>query len=397
MSTKLLALFLTDSILALLLLVLFVYLSRISQGIPGIASWGVGHFLYTLGATFINALSIYDHSINIDAFTPALIFIGGFLSSIGLMLLSCSVLSFSFKRTLIRSHNCILFAVLFHGMLILIFGNNLNTSGLAMGVFEVIFLLLLLYSFSQLDRGPAKLPARLMMLSSLPLLYKYIVDVINSFDNGYSSAIEWANVDLATWFLLNFCMLMIASFKAAEGYRQAALHDPLTGVLNRRGLREKVDNHPNRNQATSIISFDIDYFKQINDTYSHTAGDKLLQAITAKVQSCLTTDQLFARTGGEEFLIVTFGSRALNAPILAEFLRIEIAELFITHENQRIAITASLGVAISPSRYKFSHLVHQADLQLYKAKENGRNQVQHCYLDLTPISVEEDQPSRVYR
>ena len=95
---------------------------------------------------------------------------------------------------------------------------------------------------------------------------------------------------------------------------------------------------------------------------------------------------ILAHIGGEEFLVVTFSSKARSTHIIGECLRQEIEQVQIQHEDFIFNITASLGIAISPERYRFSSLMHQADLQLYKAKENGRNQVQSCTVD-SPLSL----------
>lgn len=155
--------------------------------------------------------------------------------------------------------------------------------------------------------------------------------------------------------------------------------DPLTGLLNRRGLKRLFDECPDKNQSAiyvrSLILFDIDLFKQVNDQYGHLAGDKILQRI-AKTASghCREYGQI-ARTGGEEFAILTHWIPVETAQFLAQHICDSLR--FIAHpeldSNQKV--TASFGLAILSDADTLDEAMERADKALYHAKRNGRNQV----------------------
>jgi two-component system, cell cycle response regulator len=156
--------------------------------------------------------------------------------------------------------------------------------------------------------------------------------------------------------------------------------DPLTGLPNRRALMERlqrewgrIERHPGQ---LSFIIADIDHFKNINDTYGHHIGDKLLQEVARVIgQQCRDMD-LPARYGGDEFAIVVPDESLSGAIHLAERCRQEIANSCIVVKNESIKTTVSLGVAEISSVSSPEALIRQADDALYRAKESGRNQVQ---------------------
>src|SRR5690606_37454141 len=118
---------------------------------------------------------------------------------------------------------------------------------------------------------------------------------------------SWVNIDLSTWYLLNFCMLMLTSFRAAEAFRQSAMFDPLTGALNRRGLNVELAARRNRigpSRKLAVIALDLDHFKAINDAHGHQIGDLVLQQFSEAVRGSIRSNDLFARVGGEEFIVV---------------------------------------------------------------------------------------------
>src|SRR5690606_35776572 len=102
------------------------------------------------------------------------------------------------------------------------------------------------------------------------------------------------------------CMLMLASFRAAEPLRRGALFDPLTGALNRRGLDNELQSHGGGSpseQGLAVIALDLDHFKAVNDDHGHEAGDLVLQRFSDVVRGCIRSEDLFARLGGEEFML----------------------------------------------------------------------------------------------
>ncbi|MCG8613951.1 MAG: diguanylate cyclase [Pseudomonadales bacterium] len=157
--------------------------------------------------------------------------------------------------------------------------------------------------------------------------------------------------------------------------------DALTGIFNRRYFNQQyrdaylqgiAQQHP-----ISIMMLDIDHFKNINDTWGHQAGDAVLQEVAQIATERLGHHGIFARYGGEEFIAMLPNSKAATSATIAERIRRDIAATRILHEGYDIAATISIGVAsIMPRDVRLSTgLIAQADLALYTAKENGRNQV----------------------
>ncbi|MBF0265665.1 MAG: GGDEF domain-containing protein [Gammaproteobacteria bacterium] len=163
-----------------------------------------------------------------------------------------------------------------------------------------------------------------------------------------------------------------------------SLHDPLTGMWNRRYFDERLHEEWKRairsNFSISIIYLDIDYFKQYNDHYGHNLGDQCLKSVATCIkENILRSGEITARIGGEEFAIVLPSSDEKSALAVAEKVRSKIEKLAIPHHKSLVSqvVTISLGVATTiPQKGDLSEqLVENADKALYQSKENGRNQV----------------------
>ena len=132
-----------------------------------------------------------------------------------------------------------------------------------------------------------------------------------------------------------------------------AIHDPLTGLLNRRGFWEAaqaaLQSHRAEGQPLSIILFDIDLFKNVNDTFGHPAGDRMLQVIAIQALQALRQNDLLSRYGGEEFIALLPNTDLRQAQEVAERLRLQIAALRCEIEQGVIAVTISLGVSGTPT------------------------------------------------
>ncbi|TVM15677.1 GGDEF domain-containing protein [Oceanidesulfovibrio indonesiensis] len=163
--------------------------------------------------------------------------------------------------------------------------------------------------------------------------------------------------------------------------RNEADYDGLTMIHNRRSferrLKEELMRHQRYGHTMSLLLLDIDHFKAINDTYGHLAGDAVLAAVARTIRSAVRTCDYPARYGGEEFVIILPQTSAMQANILGERLRREIANLGFTEEGASFHVTASIGIAdINPESHITSpQLVRRADRALYAAKNRGRNRV----------------------
>ncbi|HVS76988.1 MAG TPA: diguanylate cyclase [Steroidobacteraceae bacterium] len=157
--------------------------------------------------------------------------------------------------------------------------------------------------------------------------------------------------------------------------------DPLTGVLNRRSLLEQLEAACRDARANglpvAVLFLDLDFFKSINDSYGHAAGDACLAAVIRPIQAELRQSDIIGRYGGEEFIVVLSGADAAAAEPIAERIRQRVAEVRVDGYGAAIQLTCSIGVASSnPLGVWGEALIAQADTAVYAAKRLGRNRVQ---------------------
>lgn len=163
--------------------------------------------------------------------------------------------------------------------------------------------------------------------------------------------------------------------KQSEALFKLATTDSLTGLLNRRELdvqADKLAHQADRNNSTfALLCIDVDFFKKVNDSFGHQTGDRVLQRFSELLLEGRRTNDLVARTGGEEFVIVLADIDEQNAYIIAEKLRTKIELTAL----ENIKITASIGLVVSErnNKVKFTSLLNAADKALYLSKDNGRN------------------------
>lgn len=173
-------------------------------------------------------------------------------------------------------------------------------------------------------------------------------------------------------------------YKMIEDINDIAMKDPLTGVYNRQFINDKLQidiiSAAHSEQDISIIMADIDFFKKVNDTYGHLAGDEVLKSFTRTISSCIKRkSDWISRFGGEEFLICLPGASCKKAVDIAEKMRTDVENNEILVNNNLISITVSFGVCtISPTmETTIESIIEFADKKLYAAKNNGRNRVEY--------------------
>ncbi len=157
--------------------------------------------------------------------------------------------------------------------------------------------------------------------------------------------------------------------------------DPLTGVLNRRSLLERLDTAclraRGRGWPIALLFIDLDHFKEINDTFGHPAGDACLKAVIDPIQSELRQSDVIGRYGGEEFVVILNNADLAAAQPIAERIRNRVAGVRIDGFGEPIGLTCSIGVATSEMLGVWGeHLIARADEAVYAAKRSGRNRVQ---------------------
>ncbi|MDX1399871.1 MAG: GGDEF domain-containing protein [Oceanospirillum sp.] len=167
--------------------------------------------------------------------------------------------------------------------------------------------------------------------------------------------------------------------KANQELARLSRTDRLTGLNNRGHWEERMDQEFRRFQRnqtpTSLIMFDIDHFKKVNDTYGHQAGDEVIKCVASMMVQLQRETDISGRYGGEEFGIILPDTNAEQAVVLAERLRTTLEAAKVDYEGKEIAFTVSLGVCeISADMREYPQWLERADQALYSSKRNGRNQ-----------------------
>jgi diguanylate cyclase (GGDEF)-like protein len=217
--------------------------------------------------------------------------------------------------------------------------------------------------------------AALMMAVGIPLaLYQWLIQ------GDYQLAqIITFGVYSSAYTLVAIGFLASVVIEYQQNLSHLALEDPLTQLLNRRGLENALHitlAQATRQQSpTAAIMIDIDHFKEVNDNFGHEAGDQVIRKIAQTLQRMSRTGDVVARIGGEEFLLVLPGTELDGARRLAERIRADISAAPLIINQQRIPITVSLGLAGTIGEVELDKLSQEADRAMYLAKRGGRNRV----------------------
>src|SRR6202158_3646947 len=176
-----------------------------------------------------------------------------------------------------------------------------------------------------------------------------------------------------------FVIFMLVSERTVTVHKAAASMDPLTGMFNRRGFAEAtsrvIEREANAGRPVTVLIFDIDHFKSINDRFGHSAGDEILKLFATVVLSTLRITDLSGRVGGEEFAAL-LPCPLEEGVIAAERVREAFAASGIVVEEGPVVTSVSIGVAGGPAGTELEVLLAAADSALYQAKRNGRNRVE---------------------
>jgi diguanylate cyclase (GGDEF)-like protein len=186
-----------------------------------------------------------------------------------------------------------------------------------------------------------------------------------------------------------FVIFMLVSERTVTVHRTAASMDPLTGMFNRRGFVEAtsrvIEREANAGRPVTVLIFDIDHFKSINDRFGHPAGDEILKLFATVVVNTLRISDLSGRIGGEEFAALLPCSLE-EGVIAAERVREAFAASGIAVEEGPVDTSVSIGVAGGPAGTELEVLLAAADTALYQAKRSGRNRVEAA--EELPLSLE---------
>lgn len=183
--------------------------------------------------------------------------------------------------------------------------------------------------------------------------------------------------------VISFAIVAAQAEHIAHQLYESSVQDPLTRVYNRRYLVERLASelaYAKRHKThLAIIIFDLDLFKRVNDTHGHLAGDAVLREVAALVQRMVRAEDVFARFGGEEFVLLVRGIEHVNVGRFAERVRAAVERLEVKFEEMVLRVTVSLGYAslreLPELQRDTDTLLGLADERLYKAKTDGRNRV----------------------
>jgi diguanylate cyclase (GGDEF)-like protein len=233
----------------------------------------------------------------------------------------------------------------------------------------------------------------------VPVLHGFVLmlpillgDLLHPHDKMFSGSI-WVTVfsiELVLYAVGTvFVIFMLVSERTVTAHRTAASTDPLTGMFNRRGFAEAtsrvIEREANAGRPVTVLIFDIDHFKSINDRFGHPAGDEILKLFATVVLNTLRISDLSGRIGGEEFAALLPCSLE-EGVIAAERVREAFADSGIAVEEGPVDTTVSIGVAGGPAGTELEVLLASADTALYQAKRSGRNRVEAA--EELPLSLE---------
>jgi diguanylate cyclase (GGDEF)-like protein len=264
-----------------------------------------------------------------------------------------------------------------------------RAAALRMTIGAAIVALYAMLTASELWSERRKVVRRRWLAIVVPMLHGFALmlpillgDVLHPTSENFSTSI-WVTVFAIELVLYAvgtvFVIFMLVSERAVRAHKAAAAMDPLTGMLNRRGFAEAcarvIEREAHAGRPVSVLIFDIDHFKSVNDRFGHPAGDELLRLFSTIVTSNLRISDLSGRIGGEEFAALLPCSLE-EGVLAAERVREAFADAGITVEEGPVETTVSVGVAGGPAGTELEVLLAAADTALYQAKRAGRNRVE---------------------
>jgi diguanylate cyclase (GGDEF)-like protein len=237
------------------------------------------------------------------------------------------------------------------------------------------------------DAGASRLHARITALDE----GRYVIDDLGSTNGTFVGGKRIQHAELHSGDRINIGPNVSVSFSILDSQAELVAHrlyessvrDPLTQSYNRRYLVDRLTSevaYAKRHRShLALILFDLDHFKRVNDTHGHLAGDEVLREVSALVGRLIRSEDVFARFGGEEFIVLARGIEHVNAGRFAERIRVAIERLEIASEGALLHVTVSVGYAsvdeLAEPQRDAEGLIRLADERVYKAKAAGRNRI----------------------
>lgn len=179
-----------------------------------------------------------------------------------------------------------------------------------------------------------------------------------------------------------YCIFALTGYmeETQQKFKEEAQHDPLTGLLNRRGLVNAIQGclaYLQRQQhSAALFMIDLDHFKQVNDKIGHDGGDEVLIAVTEVLQKELRQSDVLARYGGEEFVVFLPQTNSSSAQLAAERLLLAVREMNLPQLGGQKSLSISIGIAVFDADFDLDSQLHRADHALYQAKARGRDRIE---------------------
>ena len=201
--------------------------------------------------------------------------------------------------------------------------------------------------------------------------------IIKGFENG---AVDYITKPFRHQELLARTKTHVELKRAKEKLLRMAITDELTGLVNRRYFMGRLLHEYERTKryesVFTVLMIDLDYFKKINDTYGHQAGDTVLRTISDSMKLSVRLSDIIGRIGGEEFAVILPETDINAALIIGDRLRKRIEALEIPHKSSKLKITISIGASpSSKDDLSIDDVLQRSDAALYRAKDNGRNRI----------------------
>ncbi len=195
-----------------------------------------------------------------------------------------------------------------------------------------------------------------------------------------------------------FVVMVLAKEHVALVHKTAAMTDLLTGLFNRRAFQQVgntlIAQRARKSLPVSVLLFDLDKFKSINDRFGHAVGDDALKIFAATASANMRSTDVIGRLGGEEFAAIIPGNAA-EAGLVAERLRAAFQEAGVVISGHEMGATVSIGVATGIAPVELDPMLARADAALYRAKHNGRNRVEFDQPDAEPVATPDPEPQAI--
>ncbi len=253
------------------------------------------------------------------------------------------------------------------GMLL---GNNI-------GVEYYFFIILFEFVISDLERR-YKIILSAILLGTFLIMLQWLFGLWGTWTLGEPAREMLHALNLMTTFILITYIALqvyIVSEITERRFRSDAYKDSLTDVYNRRAIIERAESLWRQQGSFALLLLDADHFKQVNDSYGHSAGDKVLRHIAQLLQHVLRERECIGRVGGEEFLILLPDANVDEAVKIASRLREELASQPCRLGKRILSVTLSMGLAWSHEEQLLNDVIDLADRRLYLAKSSGRDQI----------------------